>query len=82
MTVFILVNAVHVRVQVINSSAAVPPSIVSQYLPVGSATPESSVALSSVAEVAQIAVFRLSVVLNFAAMRQSVFILFIVLKLL
>ena len=47
-------------------------SSVKKYVPVGRATPSSSVAESRVALVAQIAVFRLSVVLKSAAIFPSV----------
>lgn len=47
-------------------------SIVRKYVPVGSATPSSSVALSRVADVAQIATFMFKVVLKSATILPSV----------
>lgn len=69
-----------VRVQIIyslDSIGAFVPSNVKMYVPVGRATPLSSVALSSVALVAQTATFKLRVVLK-SEMTLTVFTIFIV----
>lgn len=71
-TWYISVSAVLVRVHFMYSLFALFLSRVKKYVQVGSATPSSSVAESRVAEVAQIAVFRLRVVLKSAAIFQSV----------